>query len=240
MPQSFFIWKGVDCRAKGVNLRGPVSIVRPEERVKHLEIPGRSGDLTQIEGTNIFNSYIQTATIRVKGGFRVREVYDWLRGEDYVTFSGEPDRRQKARIVGAITLDKLSRNLDIWVGEVQFYCQPLKERLRSTLTSVSSGDVVRNYGDVDARPFWHFEADGTSATITVTDENEDTQTLTLTGLTDEDTYWVDSEIFEVMNDDGTSVTKNSSGIFPVLPPGNNTITFTGITSLEIDQRERFL
>ena len=53
MGRSFFIWKNKDCRSMGVWLQGPVAIVRPEERVKHVEIPGRSGDMTQTEGENI-------------------------------------------------------------------------------------------------------------------------------------------------------------------------------------------
>ena len=129
MGQSFFIWKNADCRAMGVQLSGPVPIVRPEDRVQHTQIPGRSGDLTETEGQDVYNSYIQTASILVPGGFRVRDIYNWLRGSDYVTFSGEPDRRQPARIIGAITLNKHSHNLDWWTGEVQFYCQPLKQLL---------------------------------------------------------------------------------------------------------------
>ena len=58
MAQSYFIWKSRDCRTMGVKLSGPVPIVRPEERVEHIVIPGRAGELTQVEGENIFNSYI--------------------------------------------------------------------------------------------------------------------------------------------------------------------------------------
>ena len=155
MAQSWLIWNGFDCRSKGVLLDGPVAIVRPEERVQHIQIPGRSGDLTQLEGEDIYNSYIQTATILVHGGYRVREIYRWLRGAGYVTFSGEPDKRQAARIIGAITLNKHSYNLDWWTGEVQFYCQPLKELLIETpVTVTSSGATIRNNGDVECRPLY--------------------------------------------------------------------------------------
>ena len=92
MAQSFFIWNGIDCRSRGVYLRGPAPIVRPEERVKHVTIPGRSGDVTETEGENIYNSYIQTVSFSAIGGFRLREIYKWLRGAGYVTFSGEPDK----------------------------------------------------------------------------------------------------------------------------------------------------
>ena len=66
MAQSFFIWNGIDCRSRGVIMRGPAAIIRAEERVKHVEIPGRAGDLTETDGADIFNSYIQTVTISVR------------------------------------------------------------------------------------------------------------------------------------------------------------------------------
>ena len=81
MAQSYFIWNGIDCRDMGVKLSGPVPIIRPEERVQHVEIPGRDGDLTELESDDsdqIYNSYIQTATIMVQGGYRVREIYNVL------------------------------------------------------------------------------------------------------------------------------------------------------------------
>ena len=237
MAQSYFIWKGIDCRDMGVKLSGPVPIIRPEERVQHVEIPGRSGDLTELEGTQVYNSYIQTATIMVQGGYRVREIYNWLKGSGYVTFHGEPDRKQAARIVGAITLNKHSRNLDWWVGEVQFYCQPLKQKLtEDTVTVTSSGSTVMNTGDVESRPKITAKASGSSMTITIGGKS-----LTITGLTSGSEYVIDSEIMEVSNAARTElITKDSVGSFPMLAPGSNTITGSGWSKLVIDRRERFL
>lgn len=241
--QSFFIWKGRDCRSMGIYLTGPVAIVRPEERVNHVQIPGTSGDLTQTEGENIFNSYIQTAEIHVKSGMRVRTIFDWLRGDGYVTFSGEPDRRQKARIIGAVTLNKVSRNIDTWVGSVQFYCQPLKEKLaEETLIVTASGAGVRNSGDVTARPLYKVTASGTSISVTVTGERTPADnTIAVTGLQSGQVIWIDSQVMEILNADRTAtLTENSAGEFPVLGAGNNTITFTGCSRIEITKRERFL
>ena len=237
MGQSFFIWKNKDCRSMGVWLQGPVSIVRPEERVNHVEIPGRSGDLTELEGAEVYNSYIQTATILVKGGFHVREVYNWLKGSDFVTFSGERDRKQKARIIGAITLNKHSYNLDWWTGEVQFYCQPLKQLLKEVPVEITtSGDTVANSGDVTASPRIIATASGTSVVIAAGGN-----TLTLTGTVSGTKYIIDSEMMEVTSFDGTTIlTKNSSGSFPILLPGSNAVTGSGWSKLEIDRRERFL
>ena len=221
----------------GISLRGPAPIVRPEERVQHVQIPGRAGDLTQTEGDNVYQSYIQTLSISVRGGFRVREVYKWLRGEGYVVFSGEPDRRQKARVIGAVTLSKISRNLDTWAGEVQFYCEPLKELLQPVNTTItSSGSTVVNAGDVKSRPKITATASSTSMTIT-----KGGKTLTITGLTSSSKYIIDCEAGMVTNEAGTvNMTANSSGDFPVLDPGSNTITGSGWSALVIDRRERFL
>lgn len=237
MGKSYFIWNGMDCRNMGVTLAGPVAIVRPEERVKHVEIPGRSGDLTQTEGENVYNSYIQTATIQVRGGYRVRDVYRWLRGSGYVTFSGEPDRRQPARIIGAATLNKYSHNLDIWVGEIQFYCQPLKELLREeTVTITSSGTSIFNAGDVTEKPKIKLTASGGNATITIGGN-----TTLMTSLTSGVNYVLDSETQEMITlSGGTSVTNQTIGAFPMIPVGTQTVTGTGWSALEIDRRERFL
>ena len=240
MAQSYFIWKNADCRSKGVIMRGPAPIIRAEERVKHVEIPGRSGDLTETEGENIFNSYIQTVEISVRGGFRVREIYKWLRGSGYVTFSGEPDRRQQARVIGAITLNRVSRNIDHWAGEVQFYCQPLKEKLQEeTVTVTSSGTSVRNIGDVTSKPRITMTASGANVQITAGGNN-----LLCMSLTSGHKYVIDSETCEMtdITDLASTVicTNLTTGDFPVLKPGSNTIIGSGWSKLEIEKRERFL
>ena len=237
MGQSYFIWKNVDCRAMGCRLSGPAPIIRPEERVQHIQIPGRSGDMTLLEGDNIYNSYIQTVTLMTKGWSRVNDIYDWLRGSDYVTFSGEPDKKQAARIIGAITLNKHSYNLDWWEGEVQFYCQPLKQLLTDAPVNVtSSGTSVLNLGDVIAKPLWKLTASSSSATVAAGGN-----TLVITGLTSSSVYYIDSDSQEVYNADRSVIlTNNSSGDFPVLIKGANSVTGSGWSKIEITRRERFL
>ena len=237
MAQSFFIWKNVDCRTMGCILDGAAPIIRPEERVEHITIPGRSGDLTQLEGENIYNSYIQTLTIKARGAARIREIYRWLRGAGYVTFSGEPDKKQPARIIGAVTLGRHSVNGDWWEGEVQMYCQPLKEKIRAQKVTIStSGDKVINEGDVMSRPLWKITASDTSATLAAGGKS-----ITVTGLTAANVYYIDSDAEEVYNADRSAIlTANSTGAFPTLEPGANTVTGSGWSAVEIDRRERFL
>ena len=60
MGKSFFIWNNMDSRNMGITLAGPVAIVKPEERVKHVEIPGRAGGEEDDDGEVSFkNTHIQ-------------------------------------------------------------------------------------------------------------------------------------------------------------------------------------
>ena len=242
MGQSWFSWNGVDCRSMGVIMTAPAAIIRPEERVQHIEIPGRAGDLTQVEGENIFNSYIQTASIAVRGGYRVRDVYKWLRGAGEVTFSGEPDRKQDARIIGAITLNKHSRNMDYYSGECQFYCQPLKKRLTAPEISVSNGDTIRNDGDVMTRPRIRVKANATTVTAGISGAGTPAvNTITLTGVTSGYWYVIDSNTLTVSDwERNTNHTDLSSGEFPIMSVGANVITLSGVSEAHMFVRERFM
>ena len=239
MGQSYFIWNGIDCRSRGVIMRGPAPIIRAEERVRHVELPGIAGDLTETEGKDIYNSYIQTVSISVRGALNVRNIYRWLRGSGYVTFSAEPDRRQAARVIGAITLNRVSRNIDHWAGEVQFYCQPLKELLRAeTVTVTGSGSTARNNGDVICKPVYKVTVASGKTSISLTAGGN---TIAVTGLSGGSVIWIDTNTMEVWNADRSALlTKNSTGEFPVMSPGANTITGSNWSSIEIEKRERFL
>ena len=242
MGQSFFIWNGVDCRSMGVRLRSPLPIIRPEERVKHKQIPGRSGDLTETEGDDVYNSYIHTASISVTGWQNVRKVYDWLRGSGYLTTSSEPDRRQPARIIGAVTLDKVSKNLDIWAGEAQFYCQPLKELLIPEKTITNTPVSVQNRGNVIEKPLFKVSTmrpEGFTLSVTHT-EGSSTTYEAITVASGDIPIYIDSETMEVYNSLRQSRMSVASGTFPVLRPGANTVGGEWWDHVEITRRERFL
>ncbi len=234
--QSYFIWNGIDSRSMGITTRGHAPIIRPEERVQHVQIPGRSGDLTLTEGTHIYNSYIQTVGISVAGAFRVESVFDWLRGSGFVTFSGEPDRKQQARVIGAVTLDKASRNLDRWAGQVQFYCQPLKQKVSDTHVTMTAAGSVRNQGDVAAHPVILATPATGQTTLVITVNGK---SLTVSGVSG--IVRIDCGAMEVTNAARTQIlTQNSGGLFPVLNTGANAIGGSGWSKLEISPEERYL
>lgn len=236
MGQSYFIWNGIDCRAQGIMLRKPAPRIRPEERVKHTTIPGLSGDLTEIEGEHVYNSYIQTVELSVRDGTRVRPIFDWLCGSGFVTFSSDPDKQQPARVIGAVTLEKVSRNLDHWAGTVQFYCQPLKQRLYELAETLSAAGTIQNRGDVSCKPVIIATPSSGVSTMTITVGGK---TLTLTGV--DGVRRIDCQAQEITNAAKTALyTLKSAGPFPILARGANAISGTGWASLVIYKNERFL
>lgn len=247
MGRSYFIWKGTDCRNMGVQLQEALPIIRGEERVEHMSIPGRSGDLTMTEGNRIFESYIQTAKIAVKGAQRVPEILNWLTGAGYLTTGSEPNRQQLARVIGAVTLNPHSRNLDWWTGEAQFYCQPLKEALREGKITMTAAGTVYNHGDVIAKPYYKVTANSSGGTIVLqvthtSGSSTVREELTIPGISGSGNVYIDCETGIILNNDQSVLLNSiSSGDFPVLQPGdNNYLGGSGWASVEITKRERYL
>lgn len=234
--QSYFVWNGVDCRSMGVTTRRAAPLIRPEERVTHIQIPGLSGDLTEVEGKHIYNSYIQTVDLSVDGSDKVRSFFRWMRGDGFITFSSDPEKKQPARVIGAVTLEKVSRNLDKWAGTVQFYCQPLKERIYSISETLTAAGNVYNGGDVASHPVILVTpiTGETTVEIIVNDK-----TLTLSQV--DGVRLIDCEAQEITDQNRTALyTVNSGGSFPVLQMGSNAVGGSGWSKLEIFKQERFL
>ena len=228
-----FTWNGVSSTSEGIRLREMPQIVRPEERVNHIVIPGRSGELTETEGTDIYNSYIQTVPIAVDSLAHVKDIEWWLRGDGYVTFCNESNRKQRARVINAVTFQKHSKNSSWYEAEVQFYCDPLKEALtESSIEITSSGGTITNPGDVESRPLITIIGSG-DITIRIND-----RALVLEGVV---SGWkVDSDL-EWVIDGTTPLSGVCSGDFPRIRTGESAVQWTGnVTKLIILPRWRYL
>lgn len=229
----WFKWNGTRSDAMNIMLNEAPQIVKPEERIEHVTIPGRAGELTITEGDDIWQSYIQTLGIAVQGRANVPIVENWLKGPGRLTFSSQPGLEQDARVIGAVTMEKHGRNLDWWEGDVQFYCSPIKRDPAETpVTVTSSGATVTNTGDMTAYPLIEITGSGQ---VTVSAGGN---TLT---IPDCESGWVIDSENEWILEDGVPLGNVCSGNFPVLEKGANSILFTGnIATLVITPRLRFL
>lgn len=238
MGKSYFVWNGTDSRAMGLVLENAPQIMRGEERLARETIPGRSGALNIVEGDRVYNGYIQTVSFHVNGAVSVARIFGWLTGDGDVIFSSEPERQQKARVVGAITVERRSPRMDWWSGQIQFQCEPEKEDPHDSPITMTSGGTLINTGDFVARPLITVACSaGANTTITT---NGSVFRVNLTGRT-ETGFIIDSDAHIVTTLNGqTNLTSLSSGDFPVLAIGSNTIAYSGITSAEWDRRVRYL
>lgn len=227
-----FTWNGISCRTKGIRLQSMPEVVRPEERVSHVVIPGRSGEMTLTEGDNIFNSYIQTIPIAVNTLAAVKQAENWLKGDGWVTFSGEPTLKQKARIINAVTFKKHGRNSTWWDAEVQFYCDPIKySTSESAIEITTSGTNVPNAGDLKSYPKIAITGSGL---VTV---RAGGNTITIPECVD---GWVIDSENEWILQSGVPQTNVCSGKFPVLNVGDNAVTFTGASKVTVTPNIRYL
>jgi phage-related protein len=232
----YFLWNGTDSRTKGIRLQEMPQIIRPEERVSHVVIPGRAGDVTMTEGDDIYEPYIQTIPMVIDNASDVHAAETWLRGSAYVTFCCQPDRSQAARVINAVQFRKHSKNSSWYEGEVQFYCQPLKSsRETEEVTITSSGTLVNNPGDVVAKPYIVVVASGT-VTIQIGG-----RTIMLEGMGYGDPWKIDSSLEWVMDRNDNPLMGVWSGQFPRMVQGNNTVLFTGdVSYLVLYPRSRYI
>lgn len=229
----YFKWNGVNSNTKHIRVNNRVPIVRPEERVEHISIPGRAGELTQVEGDDIYNSYIQTVNMEVIGAANVPAAEAWLKGSGVVSFDCQPTLQQNARIINAVTFQKISRNLDIWSADVQFYCDPIKHAVSESVINItSSGASLSNPGNLPAFPLMKVTGSGAVSiacggkTIVIPD-------LTSGWVIDCENRWILAG--------GVPQYNAYTGDFPVIPVGNSTLTFTGsITKIELTPNWRYL
>ena len=233
MALLYFIWKGTNSNTKHIRVQAKAPIIRPEERVEHVTIPGRAGELTQVEGEHIYNSYIQTLTLIVDGKANVPAAEAWLTGEGMVTFDTQPTLQQRARIINAVTFSKHSHNLDYWVGDVQFYCEPIKHAVsESAINVTSSGTSITNPGNLPAFPLLKVTGSG-AVSIACGGKTIVIPSLTSGWVIDCENKWILAS--------GVPQYNAYTGDFPVIPVGTSTMTFTGsITKIEVTPNWRYL
>ena len=238
MPQSYFIFKGIDSRAMAVVQKTATPIVRGEEAVNRVTIPGRAGELTILEGEDIYRGYIQTVSISVYTANAAHNAMAWLKGSGKVTFSSEPHLEQHARVMGAVTLQKVSRNLDIWAGEVQFYCEPFKRKRQSDSVTITAPTIIRNNGDSPTSP--KITANFIAGTAFSIDIVGNSFSVDMSGRA-ENSVVIDGESELVTTVDGeTNLTAFSSGAFPKLKKGTSLVGGSGWVSLKIEKNELYL
>ena len=233
MAYDWFEWNGVRCTEYGIHVLEQPPLTVPSERATFTDVPGRSGSLTTLEGENVYDDMVLTATCLIADPNRIPEIAAWLKGSGTVTFANREGGFYYARVVNQIPFEKVLRGNPHRSFSVNFRCKPFFHLDDSSETVIAhSGDFITNPGCVASEPI-----------ITVTG-NGDVQLMVgmqMIELTDVDgKIIIDSVLQEVYNDDG-ACNEKMEGDFPVLQPGVNAISWDGdVTSVVVSPNWRTL
>lgn len=215
----YFIWNGVDCRTKGIHVTDQPPITIPLERSTQTNVPGRPGSLTQLEGDDVYDDMILTATCFISDPAQIPAIAAWLKGSGTVTFANRTGGYYKARIANHIPFEKILRGNPHCTFAVNFRCYPFfyAENV-SDITITTSGTTITNPGSVYSEPI-----------ITVTGSGDITLMVgtTIVELTDVSGSIVINSVLQEAYKGTTLMNDHMSGDFPALKPGLNGISWTG-------------
>jgi predicted phage tail component-like protein len=220
----------------GIYVASRPHIPSPERRVTYIDVPGMDSRLRRDEST------YGDITLSVECSFlgdpvpKISAVKGWLlgSGEADLTFSHIPGRKYRSQVVNSIDFEIVLKITSHFV--IVFNCQPFQYATENTPITVSENMTFTNPGTIASLPNIKVIGSG-SGSLTVNG-----QSVSFSDI--DGTVTLDSTVQETYQDTGTElVSKNStkSGDYPVLLPGENTISFSGgITSLEIAPNWRWL
>jgi phage-related protein len=198
----------------------PIQIAR--KRVSLITIPGRSGYLTQWDGS--YDEVIKLASFFYDGASPERIARMLLEGST-VTFSNEPDKVYDYRL--DITAD-LTNTISTWhQWDLQFICNPVK-RATSPESIYATVSPVMLVSTCNHAAYPTITLTGTGdVTLTVGD-----QEIALTDISPAIT--IDGDLMECYQSD-TLASDKMTGDFPEIAPGDAvSISWTGsVTKIEI-------
>ena len=83
----WFEWNGVRCTEYGIHVLEQPPLTVPSERATFTDVPGRSGSLTTLEGEDVYDDMVLTATCLIADPERIPEIAAWLKGNGKVSFA---------------------------------------------------------------------------------------------------------------------------------------------------------
>lgn len=223
-------YNGTSSDSLGIFLSGSGTYNAAELDATAYEIPGRNGDL--IIPNNRYKNIEVTYPAFVPNDFenRVQAVRNWMRSaEGYKKIEDNYDSTHYRMGMGVGVLEftpaQMNRAANL---QLVFNCKPQRFlKTGDTAVNPSSGATISNPTQYDAKPEISFKNPTSSATLTIGSITV-TATSAYTGV-----VVIDCETQNIYSGSNNLNSYFTVTNFPVLKPGNNTITYSGVTNVTV-------
>lgn len=223
----YFIFNNIDS-TEYLTISKLPSIIRASRDIEKIEIPGRSGFITQDLGT--YRSTLKSCECWIKNLEDIDFICSWLIGSGNLVFSNESDKFYKATIINQIEFIKIAKEFRSFI--VIFETQPFKYGLNNDLITITSPSSIYNPTTSSSDPI--IKVYGTGDIVLNINEQQ-------FGLYDLDQYiTIDSGMMDCYKD---TEPRNSAtqGEFPQIELGLNNIDWMGnVSSVQITPNWRWL
>lgn len=232
MKIGYVTYNGVRSDSLGIFLSGAGTFDAAELDATVYQIPGRNGDL--IIPANRYKNIEVIYPAFVPNDFenRVQAVRNWMRSaEGYKRLQDnyDTDHFRMGMAVGVLEFTPAQQNKGANL-QLVFNCKPQRFLLTGeTELTPATGSTISNPTLFEAKPLITFSNPTSSASISCGGK-----TLTATGSYS-GSVTIDCETQNIYSG-SNNLNSKFSGEFPVLAPGNNTITFSGVSSFKLTPR----
>lgn len=229
IPRHYFTFNGHNSSDFGVWISGSGTYGAPSWDVDEVEVPGRNGTL-HIDNGRLKNLQVTYPAFIPRGwpvkwaGFKDMLLRDpaFLRLED----TYHPDYYRLASFIGPLDPEVTAANRS-GSFDVRFICRPERWLVSGEeMLSISSGDVLQNPTGFPAKPLIRVVGTGT---ITVGD-------YSVTVSANSNYTDIDCELMDAYCGTSNRNGNITTSEFPVLESGENTITYSGFSSVKITPR----
>lgn len=238
---NYFEYKGIRSSDMGIRIESKNVFSGPEYEVDFLSIPGRDGDL--ISGNGRFPNVQVTYSVFVPAktiselAQKITAIKAWLYSglNSYHTLEDSYDTSFFRHAVYAGKLDIEDELNRIGIFTISFSCKPFRYDSAGTESVVlsASGEMLLNPYPFSSRPIIRLEGSG-SGTLTI--QSEGSNAIWQFDSIDEYVE-VDSEQMNFYKDSEPKNDTVSGSSFPLLYPGENTISYSGgITAVSVIPR----
>ena len=237
---NYFEYKGIRSSDMGLRIESKNVFSGPEYEVDFLSIPGRDGDL--IAGSGRFPNVQVTYSVFIPAktvselSQKITAVKAWLYSglNSYHTLSDTYDTAFFRHAVFAGKLDIEDELNRVGIFTISFSCKPFRyDDAGTESVTLATGEVMLNPYPFTSKPILRIEGSG-KGTLTIQSEGSNA-TWNFTSI--DEYVEADSEQMNFYKDSEPKNDTVSGDGFPLLYPGENTVSFTGgITAVTVIPR----